>query len=100
MRIGREGRGLNLWMTYRLNATDNLQFHYRDQHVNPDFLQGGYLRDFDVSGTLVKMRSLVLTASSKYEHWNFPLLSATPKTSVGVSLQVSYHPLHGLNNAS
>ena len=94
--IGREGRGLNLWTTYRFNASDNLQFHYRNQHVNPEFLEGGYLRDFDLSGTVVKMGSVVLTAAAKYEHWNFPLLSATPKTDVGVSLQISYQPLHGL----
>lgn len=93
--IGREGRGLNLWTTYRFNASDNLQFHYRNQNVNPAFLEGGYLRDFDVSGTIVKMGSLILTASAKYEHWNFPLLSATPKTDIGVSLQVSFRPLHG-----
>ena len=94
--IGREGRGLNVWTSYRFNATDNLQFHYRNQHVNPEFLEGGYLRDFDVSGTVVKVGSVVLTAAAKYEHWNFPLLSATPKTDVGVSLLISYQPLHGL----
>jgi len=94
--IGREGRGLNIWTTYRFNASDNLQFHYRNQHVNPEFLEGGYLRDFDLSGTVVKMSSVVLTAAAKYEHWNFPLLSATPKTDLGVSLQISYRPLHGL----
>lgn len=94
--IGREGRGLNLWTTYRFNSTDNLQFHYRNQHVNPAFLEGGYLRDFDASGTVVKMGNLVFTATAKYEHWNFPLLSVTPKTDVGVSLQISYRPLHGL----
>lgn len=63
---------------------------------NPEFLQGGYLRDFDLSGSVVKMGGVVLTAAAKYEHWNFPLLSAAPKTDVGVSLQVSYQPLHGL----
>jgi hypothetical protein len=94
--IGREGRGLNLWTTYRFSASDNVQFHYRNQHVNPEFLQGGYLRDFDLSGSVVKMGGVVLTAAAKYEHWNFPLLSATPKTDVGVSLQISYQPLHGL----
>jgi membrane-associated phospholipid phosphatase len=94
--IGREGRGLNAWTTYHFNASDNLQFHYRNQHVNPEFLQGGYLRDFDLSGTLVKMGSLAFTGTVKYEHWNFPLLSTTPKTTVGVSLQISYQPLHGL----
>lgn len=95
--IGREGRGLNLWTTYRFNAGDNVQLHYRNQHVNPEFLEGGYLRDFDLSGTVVKMGSLVFTATAKYEHWNFPLLSPTPKTDIGVSLQVSFRPAHGLS---
>jgi membrane-associated phospholipid phosphatase len=94
--IGREGRGLNLWTTYRFDASDNLQFHYRNQHVNPEFLKGGYLRDFDLSGTVVKMGSVVLTAAAKYEHWNFPLLATTSKTDVAISLQISYQPLHGL----
>jgi hypothetical protein len=94
--IGREGRGLNVWTTYRFNASDNVQLNYRNQHVNPEFLQGGYLQDFDVSGTVIKMGSLVFTGTAKYEHWNFPLLSTTPKTNVGVSLQISYRPLHGL----
>jgi hypothetical protein len=84
--IGCEGRGLNLWTTYRFYASDNLQFHYRNQHVNSEFLEGGYLRDFDLSGTVVKMGSLVFTAAANYEHWNFPLLFATPRTAVGVSL--------------
>ncbi|HEX3106754.1 MAG TPA: capsule assembly Wzi family protein [Terriglobales bacterium] len=95
--IGREGRGLNLWTTYRFNASDYLQFHYRNQHVNPEFLEGGYLRDFDLSGTIVKMGRMVLTATTKYEHWNFPLLSPTPKNDVSVALQVSYRPLNGFN---
>lgn len=94
--IGREGRGINLWTTYRFNASDCLQFHYRNQHVNPEFLGGGYLRDFDLSGTVVKMGSFVLSGVAKYEHWNFPLLAATPKTDISLSLQVSYRPLHGL----
>ncbi|MGZ4858795.1 MAG: capsule assembly Wzi family protein [Candidatus Angelobacter sp.] len=88
--IGREGRGLNVWTTYRFNASDNVQLHYRNQRVNPEFLEGGYLRDLDLSGTIVKMGGLVLTGTAKYERWNFPLLSPTPKTDFGVSLQVNF----------
>jgi hypothetical protein len=95
--IGREGRGLNLWTTYSFNASNNLQFHYRNQRVNPEFLEGGYLRDFDLTGTVVKMGNLVFTAVAKYEHWNFPLLAPAPKTDISLSLQISYRPLHGLN---
>jgi hypothetical protein len=69
--------------------------HYRNQHVNPAFLQGGYLRDFDATGTLVRAGNLVFSGRLKYEHWNFPLLSAVPKTNVSAALQVSYSPAHG-----
>src|SRR6266700_3210647 len=93
--IGREGRGLNIWATYRFSAQSNVQFHYRNQHVNPEFLQGGYLTDFDVSATFVRSGGLVLGGSAKYEHWNFPLVSATSKTNLSLGLQVSYRPVHG-----
>lgn len=86
---------MNVWTTYRFNETNNLQFHYRNQHVNPAFLEGGYLRDFDAGATMAKMGNLFFTVTAKYEHWNFPLLSPTPKTDVGGSLQISFRPLHG-----
>ncbi len=93
--IGREGRGVNVWATYHFTSTNTVQLHYRTQHVNPEFLQGGYLRDFDLTGSIVQRRSLVLTVVAKYEHWNFPLLAATPKTNVSAGLQLSFRPLQG-----
>ena len=93
--IGREGRGVNAWTTYRLNESDNLQFHYRNQHVNPEFLEGGYLQDFDVAGTFARKGELVFSAAAKYEHWNFQLLSSTPKNDMSVGLQIGFQPLHG-----
>lgn len=93
--IGREGRGLNAWTTYRFSPTSNIQIHYRSQHVNPEFLEGGYLRDYDATGTFGKVYGLVISGTFKYEHWNFPLLSAVPKTNVSAALQVSFRPLRG-----
>jgi len=93
--IGREGRGLNVWSTYRLTPTNNIQLHYRNQHVNPEFLEGGYLRDYDASATFVAFKDIVFSGSIKYEHWNFPLLSTVPKSNVGAALQVSFRPVHG-----
>jgi hypothetical protein len=93
--IGREGRGVNIWSTYHFTADNSLQLHYRTQHVNPEFLSGGYLRDFDATGTLVRAGSLVFSGTVKYEHWSFPLLAATPKTNVSAGLQISWRPVHG-----
>ncbi len=94
--IGREGRGWSTWSTYHFNADNNLQFRYRNQHVNPAFLEGGYLRDFDLSGTVMKWSSVRFTGTATYQHWNFPLLSPLPKNNLGVSLQISFQPPHGL----
>ncbi len=93
--IGREGRGLNAWGTYRFSPRNTLQLHYRNQRVNPEFLEGGYLRDYDASGSVAAFGSLVLSATLKYEHWNFPLLSATPKTVVSAAFQLSFQPVGG-----
>jgi len=93
--IGREGRGLNVWTTYRFTPINNVQLHYRNQHVNPEFLEGGYLRDFDATGTFASVRSMIFSASLKYERWNFPLLSAAPKTNISGVLQISFRPVHG-----
>ena len=93
--IGREGRGLNVWTTYRFTPINNVQLHYRNQHVNPEFLEGGYLRDFNATGTFASVRSMIFSASLKYERWNFPLLSAAPKTNISGVLQISFRPVHG-----
>jgi membrane-associated phospholipid phosphatase len=93
--IGREGRGVNIWTTYHFTAENSVQLHYRFQHVNPAFMEGGHLRDFDASATLVKASHLVFNGVVKYEHWNFPLVSPTPKTNVSAGVQVSWRPLQG-----
>ena len=95
--IGREGRGLNAWTTYRFSARNSLQLHYRNQHVNPEFLRGGYLQDFDANGALASAGGLEFSANAKYEHWNFPLLAATSKNNVSAFLQVSFRPVGGWN---
>src|SRR6185369_2689296 len=93
--IGREGRGVNIWSAYHFTAENSVQLHYRSQHVNPAFLEGGHLRDFDASGTFVEARHIVFNGVVKYEHWNFPLLSPSPKANVSMALQMSWRPLGG-----
>lgn len=93
--IGREGRGVNVWSTYHFSGVRYLQLHYRSQHVNPEFLKGGQLRDFDVSGDFLASRTVAIGGAIKYEHWTFPLLSSLPKSNVSAMLQISFRPPHG-----
>lgn len=93
--IGREGRGLNAWMTYRFSPSDSVQLHYRYQHVNPELLEGGYLRDYGVNATFAALGNMVFSGTLQYEHWDFPLLSLMPKTNVSAGIQMSFRPIHG-----
>ncbi len=94
--IGREGRGINAWSTYRSKALYSVQLHYREQRVNPEFLQGGSLRDFDAHPEVVLAKRMVLGGYLKYEHWNFPLLSTAPKNNRSAILELSFRPSGGL----
>jgi hypothetical protein len=93
--IGREGRGTSAWATYHFSAINQVQAHYRQQHVNPAFLGGGELKDFAVSGTFARRNNLLFSGSVQYERWTFPLLATGPQTSVNVAVQVSFVLVEG-----
>jgi len=93
--IGREGRGFNAWATYHLSAQSDVQIHYRNEHVNHAFLQGGVLRDFGINGTIAHKGSLLIGASLQYEHWAFPQLAPSAKSNVSAGINVRYEPIQG-----
>jgi hypothetical protein len=93
--IGREGRGVSAWGTYHLSPQSNVQFHFRSQHVNPLFIQGGHLRDFGVNFTFARSGGVVFAGSVQYEHWAFPALSPAPKSNLSAGLELRYQPAQG-----
>jgi membrane-associated phospholipid phosphatase len=93
--IGREGRGVSAWATYHFSAQSNIQLHYRNQKVNPLFIQGGHLQDFGANATFARAGGVVFGGSMQYEHWAFPALSPTPKSNVSAGLEIRYQPSRG-----
>jgi hypothetical protein len=93
--IGREGRGVSAWATYHLSAQSNIQLHYRNQKVNPLFVQGGHLQDFGANATFARAGGVVFAGSMQYEHWAFPAISPTPKSNVSAGLEIRYQPSQG-----
>ena len=93
--IGREGRGVTALATYHLSAQSNIQLHYRNQKVNPLFIQGGHLQDYGARATFARAGGIVFGGSAQYEHWAFPAISPTPKSNVSAGLEIRYEPLHG-----
>jgi capsule assembly protein Wzi/PAP2 superfamily protein len=90
--MGRAGRGGQGWFTYWFSPRSTLQFGYRYQKVDRDFLEGGLLNDFSVKPTFMLSHELSLSGMLQVEHWNFPLLSSSGQTNTTAQLQLTYFP--------
>ena len=90
--MGRAGRGGQGWFTYWFSPRSTLQFGYRYQKVDRDFLEGGLLNDFSVRPSFMLSHELSLSGMLQVEHWNFPLLSNSGQTNTTAQLQLTYFP--------
>ncbi|MBO0911130.1 MAG: phosphatase PAP2 family protein [Acidobacteria bacterium] len=90
--IGRAGRGGQGWLTYWFSPRSTLQFGYRYQKVDRDFLEGGHLDDFSIRPRLMLSRNLNLAGALQFEHWYFPLLSANGHSNVLAEAQLTFYP--------
>lgn len=90
--IGRAGRGGQGWLTYWFSPRSTLQFGYRYQKVDRDFLQGGHLNDFSVRSQIQLSRAVALSSNLQLEHWYFPLVSAAGRSNVTAQLQINFFP--------
>ena len=90
--VGRQGRSLDFRGRYWVGPRSTVQFSYRKQGVDPAFLKGGTLHDFQTRADWRLRHDLGLTASVQYERWNFPLLAPTLKSNLATTVQLTYRP--------
>lgn len=90
--IGRAGRGGQGWLTYWLGPRSGVQFGYRYQKVDRDFLDGGHLDDFSVRPEFMLTHDLSVSGMLQYEHWYFPLLSTTGHSDTTAQFQITFFP--------
>jgi hypothetical protein len=90
--VGREGRGLELSSTYWFSPRNTLQFEYRGQLVNPQFLKGGSLDGFAVKTDFMLRPEISLTSSLEYQRWNFPVLANGAQSLLISTVQLTYWP--------
>jgi membrane-associated phospholipid phosphatase len=89
--MGRDGQAAQAWTTYWFTPRNKLQFNFRHQKVGDDFIpQGGTLTDAGVNADFLVHSRFSLSGSVQYEQWDFPILSASRKTDVTTSLQVTF----------
>ncbi len=90
--IGRAGRGGQGWLTYWFSPRSTLQFSYRYQKVDRDFLEGGHLDDFSVRPQIMLSHNFNLAGAIQFEHWYFPLLSNNGHSNVVAGAQLTFFP--------
>ena len=92
--VGRQGDGIQAWSTYWFSGQRKIQLGYRRQYADPIFLGGGGLNDVSASVDWLVKKEFQISPTVQYERFNFPLISATPKTNVTVGFQVMFWPTH------
>jgi hypothetical protein len=91
--VGRQGVGVQAWTTYWFTPRNKLQFGFRHQKVDNQFLpNGGTLADASVRGELWEKSSFSVSAVVQYEAWTVPVISTTRQSNVASSLQFTFWP--------
>ena len=101
--VGRQGQGVNAWATYWFTPKDNLQFSFRHEKVNKEFIpNGGTITDGGARASVWLNSTLSVSGSVQYETWDFPIISATRQSNVATSIEVKFWPgsRHAVANAS
>ena len=91
--IGRQAKGLYLSSRYLISPTANVQFSFRNQVTDPEFIPGGgTLNDFRVTAEFPLGQSFKLSSFVQYERWNIPLLASGAQHNVTSSVELKYRP--------
>jgi hypothetical protein len=91
--IGRQAKGLYLSSRYLISPKANVQFSFRNQVTDPNFIPGGgTLNDFRVTAEFPLGELFRLSSFVQYERWNIPLLASGPQHNVTSSVELRYRP--------
>jgi membrane-associated phospholipid phosphatase len=91
--IGREGKGVQAWTTYRLSAKNSVQFGYRHAEVSPHFIPSGETVD-DGSAKVDWWlhNDISLSGSVQYEKWLAPILAPSAQANWTSSFAITFYP--------
>lgn len=79
--LGRGGQGERVWSTYWLSSRNKIQFQFRHQKVDGDYLpHGGTLNDGGINVEFQVRPEVTLSGLVQYEKWNYPILAPAPKS--------------------
>ena len=80
--LGRAGQGERAWSTYWFTPRNKIQFQYRHQKLETDYLpRGATLNDGSVGVEFQVRPSVTFSGSVQYEKWNYPVLDPEKKSN-------------------
>ena len=95
--VGRDGQGIQAWLTYWNSPKSYIQFGYRHQKVSHQFIPyGGTINDGSVKGDWWLRKDLEVSGLLQYERWDFPVLSPGQQTDFTTSVQLTFWPRWGV----
>jgi membrane-associated phospholipid phosphatase len=92
--VGREGRAIQCWFRYWISPRNTVQFIYKHNTVNPDFVpQGGAWQDYGLSNEMYLQNGLYMKTELQYENIShYPLLFRGPQHNITAVLEVGFSP--------
>ncbi len=94
--VGRDGKGLQAWSRYWVDARTSIELGYRHGEVSAKFVPGGgNINDGSVRADFWLHRVWSVSASIQYEQWKFPILANGPQTNVTSSVGITFSPVGG-----
>lgn len=91
--LGRGGQGEQVWSTYWLSSRNKIQFQYRHQKVDGDYLpHGGTLNDGGINVEFQLKPAVTVSGLVQYEKWNYPILASGMQSNVTTSVQFTFWP--------
>ena len=89
--VGRQGIAFRGSSTYWFASNRTIQLGYRSEQADPDFLEGGHLKDIYVQSEWRFNPSVSLESFMQFEWWNWPILG-NKRNDVTASMQLTYWP--------
>jgi hypothetical protein len=94
--VGREGKGIQAWSRYWVDARTSIELGYRHGEVSAKFVPGGgMINDGSVRADFWVHRVWNVNALVQYEQWKFPILANGPQTNVTASVGITFSPVGG-----
>lgn len=91
--MGREARGGNAMLTWRLSGNEWLQFSYLNKKIPKDFIPGGTTQNqFAVNLVKRLAKDVELNATLQREQWKAPIYKTGEQANTLFQFQVTWYP--------